>query len=86
MREDKGVIVLLTSTEPTGNQAFGLVGVHQVPDDSDDDFPIITFATPRKVTQQGRQRSPVAARPQRGHQLLGERGTQAVGLGAVVPP
>ena len=53
MAEHEAVIVLPSSTEQAGDQAIGLVDVHQVPDDSDDDIPIITFATPRVLTKRG---------------------------------
>ena len=49
---DEGVIVLPSSTNQIEDQAIGLVEVHQVPEDSDDDLPIIT-SIPRKSSIYG---------------------------------
>ena len=55
MTGDQRVVVPPPNSNQTQDQSVDVVEVHPVQDDSDDDLPIITFATPNVVNKRGRQ-------------------------------
>ncbi len=53
--QDEEMIEASSNLSQTQNRSADVVEVHPVPDDSDEDLPMITFATPKVVSKRGRQ-------------------------------